>query len=90
MDDKLDLMEEETRLCEICGKPVHAGMTDDCGSFYVHEECFKEYMDRIFGEGKWRETEDDGEGGFYEAYYESLKGEKTWHGTSIYYTEWEE
>ena len=75
------------RICEVCGKPLTAGMTDDLGSFYCCEDCFEKYMDRTYGRNGWRETEDDGIGGYYEA-----MGESKWEreGTGIYYTEWED
>lgn len=33
------------RICEHCGKPITFGcMTNDYGDFYIHEECFEEWM----------------------------------------------
>ena len=72
----------EFRICDVCGKPMDAGMTDLDG-FYCHEECFEEAMADRFGE--WREVEDDGYDGYYEWY--DVR-DQTWNGTGIFYTEW--
>lgn len=78
------------RICNVCGKPIEWGcMTDDCPTFYAHEECFSKYMDDMYGKGKWKATknsEDDGYGGYYLAQDEN--GE--WDGTGIYYTEYDD
>ncbi len=78
------------RTCEVCGKEMYGGMTDDYGDLYVCEECFENYMDMRFGKGKWKSTEDpdeeDGCGGFYL----TVDDEGKWEGTGIYYTEWED
>ncbi len=83
--------EFDMRICEICGKKVTDGMTNDCGDFYVHEgKCFEKYMDKVYGKHKWMELgggEEDGEGGYY-IYSEDCAG--GYMGTGIYYTEWEE
>ena len=83
--------EFDMRICEICGKKVIAGMTNDCVDFYVHEgKCFEKYMDKTYGKHKWMELgggEEDGEGGYY-IYSEDCAG--GYMGTGIYYTEWEE
>ena len=79
------------RTCEICGKKVMAGMTNDSGDFYVHEgKCFEKYMDEVYGKHKWMELgggEEDMYGGYYVCSAEVVGGQQ---GTGIYYTEWEE
>lgn len=74
----------EIRFCEICGKPYDAGYTVDDGSWYCCEECFKPTMDKDYGKGNWRGTDEEGDcGGFYECL---IDGE--WEDTGIYWTEW--
>lgn len=83
----------EERICEVCGKPVIAGMTNDSGDFYCHEECFEKYMDDTYGKHRWMQVNDDGENGYYVAYGVTAtdsKIETAIFGTGIYYTEWEE
>ncbi len=79
------------RNCEVCGKPVRSGMTDEEGSFYVHDgKCFEEYMDKTFGKGKWMglgNDEVDELGGYYITTADVVGG---YHGTGIFWTEWEE
>lgn len=83
-----EILEEngiEIRFCEECGKPFDAGFMADDGFWYSCEECFESAMDKTYGKGKWRSTEEEGEwGGFYE--YQEVDG--TWKNTSIFYTEW--
>lgn len=74
------------RICDMCGKEISDGMTDDQGSFYCCQECFTAYMNRDCGEDGWRDVEDDGCGGYYEVRGEDGK----WYGTGIYWTEWED
>lgn len=85
--------ENEIMYCNHCGNPIFCGMTTDDWDFCVHEECFSDYMDEIYGKGKWKPIDespdydysgDDGHGGYY--IYLNDKGE--WEGTGIYYTEW--
>lgn len=76
------------RICEVCGRPVKSGMTNDGGDFYVHEECFEKYMDETYGKHKWMEINDDGYGGYYICSDDSVTG--GYVGTGIYYTEWED
>lgn len=78
--------------CSICKKPITFGcMTDDYGSFYVHEgKCFEKYMDETYGKHKWMELgngEEDGFGGYYICSADTVGGTQ---GTGIYYTEYEE
>ena len=78
------------RICPICGKLVNAGMTDEIGTFYCHEECFDEYMDRTYGKRGWMRLgngEEDEFGGYYIASADVVGGVQ---GTGIFYTEWEE
>lgn len=74
----------EIRFCEECGKPFDAGFTAGDGEWYCCEDCFESVMDRDYGKGKWRATEEEGEyGGFYE-YLDNNR----WEDTAIFYTEW--
>lgn len=78
------------RECEVCGKKVTAGMTTECGDFYVHEECFEEFMDKTYGKGHWMALgngEEDGYGGYYICTADVAGG---YEGTGIFYTEWDE
>lgn len=75
------------RICQFCGKPMTDGMTD-LETFYTHEgECFEKEMNRIYGEGMWYPTDDDGEGGYYVVVPNSPDEESK--GTGIFYTVWE-
>jgi formylmethanofuran dehydrogenase subunit E len=74
----------EIRFCEECGKPFDAGFIVGDGEWYCCEDCFESVMDRDYGKGKWRATEEEGEyGGFYE-YLDNNR----WEDTAIFYTEW--
>lgn len=80
--------ETEMRYCAHCGKPIECGMTTDDGDFYVHQDCFEEYMNKTYGKGNWKETEDneeDGAGGYYLVRDDE---NSEWYGSGIYYTEW--
>ena len=82
--------ESKMTFCNYCGKPVIFGMTDDYyGGCHVHEECFDNYMNKTYGKGKWKPTE-DGEEDEYGGYYLFLNDKNEWKGTGIYYTEWED
>ena len=74
----------EVRFCEECGKPYDAGYIAGDGDWYCCEDCLKTAMDRDYGEGKWRGTEEEG---CYGGYYEHFDGNE-WEDTGIYYTEW--
>lgn len=82
------MIEIEDRICEVCGKPVIAGMTNDSGDFYCHKECFEKYMDDTYGKHRWMQINDDYNGGYYLASDDNLAG--GFYGTGIYYTEWYE
>ena len=78
------------RICDHCGKPVHAGMTDNDGNFYCHEKCFPDYMDAVYGRGMWMalgNNEEDEYGGYYIITSNVVGG---YEGTGIFYTEWED
>jgi hypothetical protein len=74
----------EVRFCEECGKPYDAGYIAGDGDWYCCEDCFYGVMNRDYGEGKWRGTDEEG---YYGGYYEYLNGDE-WEDTGIYYTEW--
>ena len=75
------------RICKVCGKPLIDGMYNDDRD-YIHEDCFKKYMDDLYGEGNWKHTEDGEEDGCGGYYLVTSDGGKTWEGTGIYWTEW--
>jgi hypothetical protein len=74
----------QIRFCEECGKPFDAGFIAGDGDWYCCGSCFDDAMDKTYGEGQWRPTDEEGE---YGGYYENFDGD-TWVDTSIYYTEW--
>lgn len=85
--------EDEIVFCNYCGNPVFSGMTTRDVDLCVHEECFSDYMNETYGEGKWKAIDelpdynfpdDDGYGG----YYVYLDKDNEWIGTGIFYTEW--
>ena len=71
-------------ICEECGKPFDAGFIGGDGDWYCCGSCFDDAMDKTYGEGKWRPTDEEGE---YGGFYENFDGDE-WVDTSIYYTEW--
>ena len=79
--------EDEMTFCDYCGKPVIFGMTDNFGDCHIHEECFDNYMNKTYGKGKWKSTE-NGEEDEYGGYYIFLNDKNEWEGTGIFYTEW--
>lgn len=84
IQDILELDGIEIRFCEECGIPFDAGFMAGDGDWYSCEECFDDAMDRTYGKGKWRPSEEEGsDGGWYE-YLE----EDEWEDTGIFYTEW--
>lgn len=82
--DTLEANKIEVRFCEECGKPYDAGYIAGDGDWYCCEECFESVMDRDYGKGQWRGTNEEGEWG---GYYEHFDGTE-WVDTGIYYTEW--
>lgn len=77
--------EDEVVRCIYCDKPIASGMTDGYGN-NVHDECFPHYMNTCYGRKNWKQTDDDGCGGYYLA--KDKDGE--WKGTGFYYTDWSE
>ena len=79
------------RRCEICGKKVTSGMTDEYGNFYTHDgQCFEKYMDKEYGKHCWMPlgfNEEDEYGGYYIVKADVPGG---FDGTGIFYTDWEE
>ena len=75
----------EVRFCEECGKPYDAGYIAGDGDWYCCEECFHDVMNRDYGEGKWRGTDEEG---YFGGFYEYLQDDGEWEDTGIYYTEW--
>lgn len=85
IQDILETYGAEVRFCEECGKPYDAGYTCDDGSWYCCEECFEDTMNRDYGKGKWRGTDEEGEWG---GFYAFLNNAGEWEDTGIYWTEW--
>lgn len=77
------------RICEHCGKPITFDcMTNDQGDFYIHDECFIDWMNKCYGKGRWMllgNGEEDGCGGYYITTADVPGG---YEGTGIYYTEY--
>lgn len=85
-----DILGLELRFCDVCGKPMNKGYTDDCADFYNCEDCFPKEMDRYYGNDNWREYKDGYDdcnslGGRYE--YFDLET-REWEDEPSYYTEW--
>lgn len=78
-------IDDNIRFCDVCGKPMQQGYMSDDGGYHSCEDCFDDDMNKSYGKGKWRATEEAGEyGGFYEA----VNHHGEWEDTSIFYTEW--
>lgn len=76
----------EIRFCDYCGTIMQAGYTDDDGDFYNCEDCFELDMNERYGEGNWRELDEENDLG---GYYEFRKDENSeWQPEPSYYTEW--
>ena len=84
---EIDEIADYLRICEKCGKPMQYGFTTDDGWHYFCEECFKDGMNELFGEGKWKASEREG-CGEYGGCYDELLPDGTWEDTGFYYTEW--
>lgn len=80
-----NLDKTEIRFCEECGRPYDCGFIAGDGEWYCCEPCFDAVMDRDYGKGKWRDTEEEG---CYGGFYEFLDDSGEWDDTGIYYTEW--
>ena len=72
----------EFRICDRCGMPMIAGMTN-LENFYACLDCFEQEMNERCPDG-WRTVEDDG----CEGFYEMLDDDGKWYGTGIFYTCW--
>ena len=84
----MDMLEEhgiDIRFCEECGKPMDEGFMADGGGFYSCEDCFNTAMDQLYGKGKWRCANEEGE---YGGYYEHLDEDGNWQDTGIFWTQW--
>ncbi len=91
-DELVDYFEEEfgteIRICTYCGAIMQAGYTDDDGDFYNCEDCFELDMNERYGEGNWRDSEDE-EANYLGGYYEWREDEDSeWKPEPSYYTEW--
>ena len=75
----------EIRFCEECGKPYDRGYMAGDGYWYCCEDCFDDSMNKSYGKGKWRGTDEEG---YYGGYYEALQDDGEWEDTGIFYTEW--
>lgn len=75
----------EMRFCDECGKPYDAGFIAGDGDYYCCEECFEPMMNREYGEGKWKATEEEG---YYGGLYAYLDKNGKWRDTGFFYTEW--
>lgn len=80
-----DLDKTEIRFCEECGKPYDCGFMAGDGDWYCCEDCFEDAMNRDYGKGKWRGTDEEG---YYGGFYESLQDDGEWEDTGIFWTEW--
>lgn len=85
IQDFLEKYKVEVRFCEVCGKPYDAGFIAGDGDWYCCEGCFEKTMNKDYGKGKWRETDDEGVNG---GFYEYLDDNGKWEDTGIYWTDW--
>ena len=83
-DIMYDEYNTEIRFCSECGKPYDAGYMAGDGEWYCCENCFEPVMDRDYGKGKWRATEEEG---YHGGFYEYLDGDE-WEDTGIFWTQW--
>ncbi len=72
------------RFCDECNGVIQEGYTNTEGEICICKTCFENYMNATYGQDCWRQTDDDGCDGYYE-YLEN----GTWHGTGLFWTEWE-
>ena len=80
-----------TRPCEICGRQVKAGMTNDSADFYVHKgSCFRKMMDSAYGKGYWMALGNYAEDQYGGHYITTADVPGGYEGTGIFYTEWTE
>lgn len=80
-----DIYGANIRFCEVCGIPYDMGFIAGDGEWYCCQSCFESAMNKDYGEGNWRGTDDEGE---YGGFYEYLNNDGEWEDTGIYYTEW--
>lgn len=66
----------EDTFCDVCGKRIRRGMTNESETFFTHSKCFSKYMDKEYGKNNWM-LEDQGW---------DEKGNDYWH-TLHYLTE---
>ena len=86
LEDIISESDLPLRICNGCGMPMTAGFTDEYGETYFC--CYTEFaadMDKRYGKGNWRETEDPDAHHCYE--YRDENGE--WVSEPSYHTEWE-
>ena len=74
----------EVRFCEECGIPYDSCFIASDGDWYCCEDCFEDAMNKTYGKGQWRPTDEEGSNG---GFYEQLDG-GCWEDTGVYYTEW--
>ena len=73
--------------CDICGKKIHDGMTNDGGDFHVHEgKCFRKYMNKLYGKHKWMVLGGDATDEYGGYYIVSAEVPGGYEGTGIFYT----
>ena len=80
-----DTYDVEIRFCEECHRPYDAGYMAGDGDYYCCAECFEPMMNRNYGEGKWKATDEEG---YYGGFYACLNDKGKWVDTGFYYTEW--
>ena len=77
--------------CDVCGKNAYDGMTDEMGSFHVHEgKCFKKYMNKLYGKHRWMMLGGEATDVYGGYYIVSADGPNGYEGTGIFYTTFED
>ena len=85
VQDILEKYKTEVRFCDECGKPFGEGFMMEDGCWYICDDCFETAMNKEYGEGKWRGTDEEGA---YGGFYEHLNDSDEWKDTGIFWTEW--